>query len=93
MLKLPGSIAACLALGAISSGLSAADAAKHPCANVRDDADRLACYDEAFGKPIEAAAAPAAAPEAQFGYTEQQANRADQRIEARHPRLGLAGAR
>jgi hypothetical protein len=66
-------IAAALVLGANSPALLAADTAKHPCANVRDNADRLACYDQAFGKPAETAAAPA--PQAQFGYTEQEARR------------------
>ena len=27
---------------------------QHPCASVRDDSDRLACYDDAFGKPVKA---------------------------------------
>ena len=66
------STAASLALGGFTPALPAADAAKHPCANVRDDTDRLACYDQAFGKPAEPVATP---PEAQFGYTEQEAKR------------------
>ena len=45
----------------VTSGiLFAADEAQHPCAHVRDDTERLACYDQAFGKPAaSAAAAPA----------------------------------
>ena len=36
----------------VTSGiLFAAEDALHPCAHVRNDTDRLACYDQAFGKP------------------------------------------
>ena len=56
-------------LGAVTAG-SAAEPG-HPCASIRDDADRLACYDRAFGSP----ARPEAAPETKFGYTEQEAKR------------------
>ena len=52
--------------------LFAADEVQHPCAHVRDDTDRLACYDQAFGKPAAAAAATAAAPQEQFGFTEKE---------------------
>jgi len=64
-------ISAALALGVLCPASWAAEAAKHPCTNVRDNTDRLACYDQAFGKPAE----PVAAPETQFGYTEQEAKR------------------
>jgi hypothetical protein len=47
---------------AASAAVQAAEPAQHPCAQVRDDTDRLACYDSAFGKP----AKPAPAAE-QFG--------------------------
>ena len=63
-----------IALGtalAAAGTLFAAETAQHPCALVRDNTDRLACYDQAFGKPAE----PVAAPETQFGYTEQEARR------------------
>ena len=57
----------------VTSGiLFAADEVQHPCAHVRDDTDRLACYDQAFGKPAAAAAATAAAPQEQFGFTEKE---------------------
>jgi len=64
--------AACVALIAASQTLFAADDAKHPCAHVRDSADRLACYDQAFGKPADAAAA---APREQFGFKEKEVER------------------
>ena len=52
--------------------LFAADEAQHPCAQLRNDTERLACYDQAFGKPAAAAAATAAAPNEQFGFTEKE---------------------
>ena len=52
--------------------LFATDEAGHPCAIVHNDADRLACYDQAFGKP---AAPVAAATKGQFGFTEKEAAR------------------
>jgi hypothetical protein len=36
--------------------------AQHPCAPIVDDAARLACYDQAFGRPVSAGSAKAAAP-------------------------------
>jgi len=65
------SIATGLVLSAAWSASGAADSSTHPCASVRDNTDRLACYDQAFGKPVETVAAP----EAQFGYTEKEAKR------------------
>jgi hypothetical protein len=54
----------------VTSGiLFAAEDAQHPCAQVRDDTDRLACYDQAFGKP---AAATSAASHERFGFTEKE---------------------
>ena len=53
----------------------AADGAQHPCSQVRDDHDRLACYDQAFGKPPESSASMAPAPKEQFGFTEATAAR------------------
>jgi hypothetical protein len=56
----------------VTSGiLFAADEVQHPCAHVRNDTDRLACYDQAFGKPP-AAAATSPAPNEQFGFTEKE---------------------
>ena len=52
--------------------LFAADEVQHPCAHVRDDTDRLACYDQAFGKPPASAAATSPAPSEQFGFTEKE---------------------
>jgi len=66
------SIAIGVALIATSQFLFAADEAKHPCAHVRDNADRLACYDQAFGKPADPVAAP---PEEQFGFKEKEVER------------------
>ena len=63
-------IALSIALLTASGLLCAADATKHPCAHVRDDTDRLACYDQAFGKPPDAAAAT---PQENFGYKEKEA--------------------
>jgi hypothetical protein len=37
---------------------------KHPCATIADDSARLACYDEAFGRPAGAGSANPAAPAA-----------------------------
>ena len=54
-------IAVVIALFTASAGLCAEEDTQHPCASVRDDGDRLACYDAAFGKP-----ATAKSPE-QFG--------------------------
>ena len=63
-----------IAMGAtllLTSGiLCAADDAGHRCALVRDDAERLACYDQAFRKP--ATAAPSPASKEQFGFTEKE---------------------
>jgi len=57
----------------VASGiLFAADQGTHPCAQVRSDTDRLACYDQAFGKPAQPAAA---APKEQFGFTEKEVAR------------------
>jgi len=50
----------------------AADDAGHPCARVRDDKDRLACYDQAFGKPADSVTA---APAAKFGLPEKEVPR------------------
>jgi len=61
-----------IALIAAPQFLFAADKAGHACASVRDDADRLACYDQAFGKP---SAPVAAAPKGQFGFTEKEVAR------------------
>jgi hypothetical protein len=59
----------------VTSGiLFAADEVQHPCAHVRNDTDRLACYDQAFGKPP-AAAATSPAPNEQFGFTEKETAR------------------
>lgn len=49
--------------------LFAAEEAKHPCAHVRDSKDRLACYDQAFGKPADSE--PAATAE-KFGLPEKE---------------------
>jgi hypothetical protein len=48
-----------------SASVCAEDVTRHPCAEVRDSADRLACYDKAFGKPAQA-------PDAQFGLPPKQ---------------------
>jgi hypothetical protein len=53
------SIAMGVALIASTRTLFGAEDPKHPCAQVRDNADRLACYDQAFGKPANSVAAPA----------------------------------
>jgi hypothetical protein len=46
-------------------------AADHPCASIADDSQRLACYDEAFGRPrVVAASSPAAAPAAKVVVTD-----------------------
>lgn len=37
-----------------SACLCAEEDTQHACASVRDDGDRLACYDDAFGKPASA---------------------------------------
>src|SRR5689334_5299420 len=37
-------------------------AAPHPCTSVRDNAERLACYDRSFGTPAEPKALPDALP-------------------------------
>jgi len=73
-------IAASVVLFATAGALPAAEDARHPCAHVRDDTDRLACYDQAFGKPVETTApapASAPAPEQQFGYTGKEIARND----------------
>ena len=60
----------------VTSGiLFAADDARHPCVHVRNDTDRLACYDQAFGKPPASAAATSPAPSEQFGFTEKEVAR------------------
>jgi hypothetical protein len=57
----------------VTSGiLFAADDVQHPCAHVRNDTDRLACYDQAFGKPPASAAATSPASNEQFGFTEKE---------------------
>lgn len=65
------SIAMGVALIACTRTLFGADDAKHPCAQVRDDAERLACYDQAFGKPADTVAAPPV----RFGLPEKEAPR------------------
>jgi len=65
-------IALSVALITASGTLSAADDAKHPCAHVRDDTDRLACYDQAFGNPADS---PEAAPQENFGFKEKEVER------------------
>lgn len=55
-------------LVAASQSSYAAEEPRHHCAGVHGDAERLACYDQAFGKP-----ADTVAPEKQFGLTEQVA--------------------
>ena len=60
----------------VTSGmLFAADEVQHQCAHVRNDTDRLACYDQAFGKPPASAAATSPAPSEQFGFTEKEVAR------------------
>jgi len=66
------SIAVAVTLITASRIAFAADDAKHPCALVRDNADRLACYDQAFGKPADPVAA---APQEQFGFKEKEVER------------------
>jgi hypothetical protein len=57
----------------VTSGmLFAADEVQHQCAHVRNDTDRLACYDQAFGKPPASAPATSPAPNEQFGFTEKE---------------------
>jgi len=68
-------IAMSVTLIATSGILFAADEVQHPCAHVRDDTDRLACYDQAFGKPPASAAATSPAPSEQFGFTEKEVAR------------------
>ena len=68
-------IAMSVTLIATSGILFAADEVQHPCAHVRDDTDRLACYDQAFGKPQASAAATSPAPSEQFGFTEKEVAR------------------
>jgi hypothetical protein len=55
-------------------------APKHACTEIRDNAQRLACYDQAFGKPGAPAqqmrpAASAQLPVDQFGFTPSQLER------------------
>jgi hypothetical protein len=64
-----------VALLTASGILFAADDARHPCAHVRNDTDRLACYDQAFGKPAESTANAGAAPQVLFGFTEKEVAR------------------
>ena len=52
--------AAVAALLALSSPAMAAES--HRCSGIYDDAQRLACYDSAFGKPARPAGSVAAAP-------------------------------
>jgi hypothetical protein len=66
------SIAVAVTLLATSGTLFAANDAKHPCTHVRDNTDRLACYDQAFGKPADPVAA---APQEQFGFKEKEVER------------------
>jgi hypothetical protein len=61
-----------IALFGIAGTVFAADTTTHPCASVRDDTERLTCYDRAFGKPVEPVAA---VPKAQFGFTEREVAR------------------
>ncbi len=68
MHRKPNFIAITLAFITASAALYAADEPQHPCAQVRDNTDRLACYDQAFGKPTE----PVAAPAVKFGFSEQE---------------------
>jgi hypothetical protein len=59
-----GSIGSALRLAAsltICSQLQAAGPVHHRCAELRDDAERLACYDAEFGKPTAAVSTPAPA--------------------------------
>lgn len=63
------SLAMAVALCATPQILFAADDAKHPCAQVRDNTDRLACYDQTFGKPADSVAA---ASKQEFGFTEKE---------------------
>jgi hypothetical protein len=49
------SVAVVAASFTASANLRAEEGTGHPCAQVRDDGDRLACYDKAFGKPATAA--------------------------------------
>jgi hypothetical protein len=42
-----------IAMLAATAQICAADSVQHPCAQVRDETDRLACYDQAFGKPAD----------------------------------------
>jgi hypothetical protein len=65
------SIALGVALIASTRTLFGADDAKHPCAQVRDNTDRLACYDQAFGRPANSVAAPAV----KFGLPEKEVPR------------------
>jgi hypothetical protein len=51
-----------LLMGSLSAAL-AADAVPR-CSGLFDDAQRLACYDAQFGKPVRIASAPQAAPQA-----------------------------
>ena len=81
-------IATCMALVAASRVVFAADGATHPCANLPDNKARLACYDQAFGKPPEPmAVAPVAvvpvAPEAHFGFKEMEVRRQADRQSSR----------
>ena len=66
------SLAMAVVLIACPTTLFAAEDAKHPCTHVRDSADRLACYDQAFGKPTDSVAA---APAEQFGFKEKEIKR------------------
>jgi hypothetical protein len=62
----------------VTSGtLFAAGDTGHRCAQVRDNVERLACYDQAFGKPAEAAPAIAPVPEQHFGFKEKEVARKD----------------
>jgi hypothetical protein len=69
-MKFPSTTAALLAACSVmTAAAQAASGPRHDCARVTDDAARLACYDQAFGRPAQppppAAPAPTAVPEAQ----------------------------
>ena len=68
-------IAMSVTLIATSGILFAADEAQHHCVQLRNDTERLACYDQAFGKPPASAAATSPAPSEQFGFTEKEVAR------------------
>ena len=72
-------LALCLALLGASlmsaAGASEPQGSKHPCAVVHEADDRLACYDQTFGRPAEVDEAPpvaAAAAGQDFGLSEAE---------------------